>query len=359
MKKRLFYIFVSIPLLMGCGSAYLYETEKLSLTVEARGNDAAQPVSANLGLKQRVALIVPGKGGDEELTSEDIEKINDKMQSISANTSVSNFSNLVNLINNLNSAKRQNAVNLVTKKIYDNFSDTSTAYINWEKIISDNDIVTEKYPGEASSVVSYFNYKFKANTWSLNDNESTIDTVILTGDAASNLRKQAPRVFQDISSTGIGKISILKVESLKTMYAGLNFLSNSGDTVAGQHLVAVNQLHSFAPARIPFSFYSSDPAIPANFNVKPINTPNPDSKNNNFDDVTKYLKLLHDIDDILTTMIKTNGLMIGGNPVSDESEVKADISSRQKNLNKKIEEILGNPSLLSALNYYVYKTFMK
>lgn len=125
MKKSLPFVFISLSLFMGCSSAYLYETEKLSLTIEARGNDAAQPVSANLGIKQRVVLIVPGKGEDME---------------------------------------------------------------------------TENDPGEASSVVSYFNYKFEdGEGWSVNDNESTIDTVILTGEAASSLN-DAPRVFKEIAS---------------------------------------------------------------------------------------------------------------------------------------------------------------
>lgn len=52
-------------LLSGCAnSLYFYETEKFSLTVEARP-DSTQPVQGSLGLKQRVGLIVPGKNVDE------------------------------------------------------------------------------------------------------------------------------------------------------------------------------------------------------------------------------------------------------------------------------------------------------
>jgi hypothetical protein len=42
---------------------YFYETEKISFTAEGRP-DAAQPVSANLGIKQRVVVVVPP--GDKE-----------------------------------------------------------------------------------------------------------------------------------------------------------------------------------------------------------------------------------------------------------------------------------------------------
>jgi len=61
-------------LLSGCAnSLYFYETEKFSLTVEARP-DSTQPVQGNLGIKQRVGLIVPGKedngnGGGEAMSS--------------------------------------------------------------------------------------------------------------------------------------------------------------------------------------------------------------------------------------------------------------------------------------------------
>lgn len=47
--------------LPGCTNAlYFYETEKLSLTVEARP-DSSQPVQGSLGIKQRVVLIAPKK----------------------------------------------------------------------------------------------------------------------------------------------------------------------------------------------------------------------------------------------------------------------------------------------------------
>lgn len=49
---------------------YFYETEKISLTVEGRP-DSTQPAQGNLGIKQRVVLIVPpkAKAGGEALSS--------------------------------------------------------------------------------------------------------------------------------------------------------------------------------------------------------------------------------------------------------------------------------------------------
>ncbi len=48
----------------GCSNAlYFYETEKISLSVEGRP-DSSQPVQGSLGLKQRVAIVVPPSDPD-------------------------------------------------------------------------------------------------------------------------------------------------------------------------------------------------------------------------------------------------------------------------------------------------------
>jgi len=55
--------------LPGCTNAlYFYETEKISLIVEARP-DSTQPVQGSLGIKQRVVLIAPKKNENNEAVS--------------------------------------------------------------------------------------------------------------------------------------------------------------------------------------------------------------------------------------------------------------------------------------------------
>jgi hypothetical protein len=62
-------------MLNGCGNTlYFYETEKISLTAEARP-DSSQPVQGSLGLKQRVALIVPKKSNKESADGEALSAI--------------------------------------------------------------------------------------------------------------------------------------------------------------------------------------------------------------------------------------------------------------------------------------------
>lgn len=56
-----------VLMLSGCiNTMYFYETEKISLTVEARP-DSSQPVQGSLGFKQRVALIVPKKSNKQSI----------------------------------------------------------------------------------------------------------------------------------------------------------------------------------------------------------------------------------------------------------------------------------------------------
>lgn len=87
-RTRIYKIIFLSLLLNGCvNSMYFYETEKISLTVDARP-DPSQPVQGNLGIKQRVALIVPKKGiGDGAIP----KKINDDTDDGEALASISSF----------------------------------------------------------------------------------------------------------------------------------------------------------------------------------------------------------------------------------------------------------------------------
>ncbi|SET50738.1 hypothetical protein SAMN05216326_13153 [Nitrosomonas marina] len=74
-KISLYKILFLSLLLTGCtNSIYFYETEKISLTVEARP-DSSQPVQGNLGIKQRVAMIVPRKSNNEDGDGEALSTI--------------------------------------------------------------------------------------------------------------------------------------------------------------------------------------------------------------------------------------------------------------------------------------------
>lgn len=68
MIKRYSLAIALLTLLNGCSNAlYFYETEKVSLTVEARP-DSSQPVQGSLGIKQRVVLIAPKKSNEVDVS---------------------------------------------------------------------------------------------------------------------------------------------------------------------------------------------------------------------------------------------------------------------------------------------------
>lgn len=72
---RMYVISCLSFLLIGCVSPmYFYETEKISLTVEARP-DSSQPVQGSLGIKQRLALIAPKKNLNDSNKGNDGEAI--------------------------------------------------------------------------------------------------------------------------------------------------------------------------------------------------------------------------------------------------------------------------------------------
>lgn len=74
-KISVYQILLLSLLLSGCAnSMYFYETEKISLTVDARP-DPSQPVQGNLGIKQRVALVVPKKSNDDTGDGEALSSI--------------------------------------------------------------------------------------------------------------------------------------------------------------------------------------------------------------------------------------------------------------------------------------------
>ncbi|MBK8814536.1 MAG: hypothetical protein IPN42_03055 [Methylococcaceae bacterium] len=60
---------ILVCLLAGCENAlYFYETDKVSLTVEARP-DSSQPVQGSLGIKERTVLIAPRKDENQDAVS--------------------------------------------------------------------------------------------------------------------------------------------------------------------------------------------------------------------------------------------------------------------------------------------------
>lgn len=187
-KKLSMYriLFLSF-LLTGCAnSIYFYETEKISLTVEARP-DSTQPVQGNLGLKQRVALIVPKKNNTVEKDGE----------------ALSTESNTV------------------------------------------------EQDGEALSTISRFDFRIKDDEDFFRFNPVLIKTAFITGEAASNLYKEnkAASVAKILSSNGQA-LEAIKIDT-EMINKISNHVTNGSDSIDTQKLDnLITRAEKSAPNRI-------------------------------------------------------------------------------------------------------------
>lgn len=63
-----FFVLLVTATICGCTNAiYFYETEKVAINLEARP-DGSQPITGNVGIKQRVAVVTPPRQADAQLT---------------------------------------------------------------------------------------------------------------------------------------------------------------------------------------------------------------------------------------------------------------------------------------------------
>ncbi|MER0204430.1 MAG: hypothetical protein DU480_11375 [Nitrosomonas sp.] len=171
-KLSMYRILFFSLLLTGCAnSIYFYETEKISLTVEARP-DSTQPVQGNLGLKQRVALIVPQKSNNVEKDGEVL----------------------------------------------------STDSNNVEK------------DGEALSTISSFDFRIKDDKDFFRFNPVLIKTAFITGEAASNLytENKAATVAKILSSNGQA-LEAIKIDG-EMIHKISNHVANGSDSVDTEKL---------------------------------------------------------------------------------------------------------------------------
>lgn len=203
---RTLVILLSPVLLPSCSNAlYFYETDKISLTVDARP-DSSQPVQGNLGIKQRVALITPAtksSGGTKP----------------TANGSACNSG-------------------LVTSSTEDSKPCTSGSACEGALVTPS----TKNTEGDALSSISSFRFKITHADFP-DFNPVSIQTAFITGDAASGLDP-----CQTIDAANILALSgelvkqndaIAEVAEIKKLPEGLKrlFTCNGYSDVESQALI--------------------------------------------------------------------------------------------------------------------------
>ncbi len=186
--------------LCSCRNAvYFYEREAFSLTAEGRVTDPTSPVSANLGIKQRVVLIVPP--GDPEAT--------------------------------LDASKLDSQPHLTEA----------------EKIKMSKD--------DAVSVISYFNL-VKDDTQNFLKPELTIETSFITGMAA---RVVAEQKNTGVVTQAIANVGSFAPADFTAVFAMYRALSSMPDSVEKARVVGLmDALAARIPPTWPVSIYRVDQA---------------------------------------------------------------------------------------------------
>jgi hypothetical protein len=301
---------ISFAVITGCSSVAIYETEKISITLESRG-DVSQPVSANIGLKQRVALIVPGK----KETSQTISDNTDALAGITAQQKAG--------------------------------EDAASGKIK-----------RRSSPGEAVSAVSYFNFDYDAGSAvTIFDNKTLIETVLLTGNASP--KACAPEIFKVISAPARStRFNLTRIANASLMYDGLKQMKRDGDDTSGKLVEALDKLHSILPEKYPFTLYYPVPETSNDFRVQgKVNAGEPINTDGTFFSVTGYIGKLNDAISVLEEMIITTNLKINGDAKIPESTFKDGLKAKKTELEKLREEknleLYGNPIFQSAFNYYI------
>lgn len=217
-------------------------------------------------------------------------------------------------------------------------------------------------PGEALSVVSYFNLDLDTGD-GLNDDGLVIDTVLLTGEAASQFQssdeKNVSKVFDTISrDPDSHKFRAIKTAHLALAYNGLLELAKNGDTQAGKHAANLDALSSMLPDTLKFNVYRSDLQsggyhIPQNYEKgSPV-------KKDNFYDVIYYISKMDDAVEGYEKIIKKRGnLILNGKEIDTASiatlkkgfEAEKEITSKLRTVFK--EQMDSNSDFDSARQYF-------
>lgn len=324
----------------GCNSAMIYETEKVSLTLESRA-DVSQPIAGNLGIKQRVAMIIPGK--EAQIT--EVEEIRGAQPPPESTSDGENAKGAKN--------------SAITKSgEEDSPKITPSELVSAPPVPNNEQTGSGGWVGEAVSVLSYFDFHLNAEP-GFNNDEVTIDTVLLAGAAAAELNDKngdAAEIFKEISSPSEDpKLNQVKIANFALMYDGIVAMSSKGDAQASFHKQALDLLHIYVPDQYEFSLYRA--TGPGDYRVAPgVQKGNNVAKNNVFTDVTGYLGKMNEAILNIDTMTNTAGLKIDGNPVSPEEVVKNGLRTERSAVEKMLNKKLGvrkHSAVVAAMDYYI------
>jgi hypothetical protein len=337
MKRITIWLLPAAALLVtGCSSVYFYETDKISLTVEARP-DMTGPIQGNFGLKQRVVAFVPPRNRNKPTDGTEGEM----------------RAEIKNAEDQLAAAKAQ--ASATTQPV--NHATTRTALQETIQRIDEAQSSLKKAKGaarsDAMSVLSSLRFHKLpkadgAPFWKIS--HITIDAALITGEAAKVVAHPGDAIGA-LSGQTINSGRLIGLSALERIYGTLQEARQDAQSAA-----IVAQLDALAqslPARYPFDVYKWENETKTN--VKRFKKRGDEVPRQNFQDVISYWGQLEQTFTLLTELIaRTEPFKI--DQVDVNPLMKSGLAKEQaevKELRDALRQtIASSPAIRQAINRF-------
>jgi hypothetical protein len=314
-KLRTLFVFAAILLAGGCDSVYFYETEKASLTLEARP-DVTAPIQGNIGVKQRiVALVPPGNStAAATLTSTQLD--------IAAQ-----------VLADSKKALAAGDIAMAQKKY--------VAYVAMQNELTNSDAMSvlsslrfHKYPKPDGS--SFFEF-----------GRVTIDAALITGNAARVVSNPSAAI-QNLSGTTL-KVgtSLQQLSVLETIYSAIK---GGTDQSAKTIKADLDATTSNLPDAYPAAIYGTDATKATD--IQTIHKAGDSVMKRDFRDVITYLRELQNTSAVVPVLNKPTFTVDGSAPTVSALAISETVTQTIASGNALNQKIQSSPAVQNAIIYF-------
>jgi hypothetical protein len=296
----------TLLVLAGCHSVYFYETDKISLTIEARP-DATGPIQGNFGLKQRVVAFVPPT-----------------------------------------KAATETATRPATRPT----TQSTTQPVDLDEFRTARAIAADRH-GDAMSVLSSMRFhkwpKPEGAPW-YNVSHMSIDAALITGAAAkvaANPGQAIGTLSGEISSSG----SLVGLAALDTIYRTLNSRKGS-DAQAAEIVQRLKDMTLALPKEYPVSIYDWDQS---GTNLHKMKNRHDPITANDFPNVITYWSQLEQSAKVLTEALGQSAPLTVDNVTingSARTDLEHELATTKELRDAFRKAIASSPAVRQALDHF-------
>lgn len=229
----------------GCNAVYFYETEKASLTLEARP-DPTSPISGSFGIKQRIATVVPPSSSSTQPASDAVAASYLAEASQHSQNAKDHYARAEQAL------KNPKTTDLATARAAARHEEQAAQR---ERALAA--VANAHATGEALSIMSLFRFhKYPVSTGSVVP-RVTIDAALVTGNAARQAigDDNVNTVMLSLSADGAGSAEMTSA-AIAQVYDGLKEIaSQHPQSAAAQRVAALDALAQDLPATYPVDIY--------------------------------------------------------------------------------------------------------